>query len=72
MHLTSSSQEMKDEIKNAKKSFSQTIGACLDPKDTMVPFLEELFLRAFNSTLLLRFARIGSGRLTNFSVSAQL
>jgi len=45
------SKEMKDEIKNAKKSFSQTIGACLDPKDTMVPFLEELFLRAFNSAM---------------------
>jgi hypothetical protein len=40
---------MHKQIKEAKKTYKQTIGPCQDPTDHTVPRMEELFMRAFSS-----------------------
>lgn len=39
---------MHKQIKEAKKTYKQTIGPCQDPTDHTVPRMEELFMRAFS------------------------
>jgi hypothetical protein len=42
---------MHKQIKEAKKTYKQTIGPCQDPTDHTVPRMEELFMRAFSRAI---------------------